>query len=344
MLIDDFDYKLPVDLIASVPLAERSSSRMLHLNRSIGAFEDREFSELPSILRRGDLLVLNNTRVFPARLVGKTDTGASIELLLEEEIAESTWTALAKPAKRLKPGRRIEFSEVLRGDVIERRDGGSVTIRFDKQTDLWDAFESYGRVPLPHYIKPNDGERPVDDHERYQTVFAKERGAIAAPTAGLHFTDNILAQLRDAGIQTVEITLHVGYGTFEPVRVEDLTEHRVRSERFEIPENAAEILNKARSEKRRIVTVGTTTTRALESGLNADGSFRPQRTRTSLTIVPGYKFRAVDALLTNFHLPKSSLLILVSTFGGHDLIMKAYEHAVRERYRFYSYGDCMFIE
>ena len=341
MLIDDFDYKLPEELIASVPLPERTASRMLHIDRKSGVTKDRQFFELPAILRPGDLLVFNNTRVFPARLNGTTDTGASIELLLEEETADGLWAALAKPAKRLKPGKRIEFSDELSALVEETRNNGEVVIRFSPNADLWAAFDSVGRIPLPHYIKRPDSDA---DRERYQTVFAKERGAIAAPTAGLHFNERIVDELKAVGVQIAEITLHVGYGTFEPVRADDLKEHRVLPERFEISEGTAKRLNAARSEGRRIVVVGTTTTRALESAIDADGQFQPQRTRTSLTVVPGYKFRAADALLTNFHLPKSSLLILVSTFGGHDLIMKAYEHAVRERYRFYSYGDCMLIQ
>ena len=341
MLIDDFDYKLPDELIASEPLPERTASRMLHIDRGTGAINDRQFSELPLILRPSDLIVLNNTRVFPARLIGETDTGASIELLLEEETAEGLWTALAKPAKRLKPGRRIEFPGELSALVEEKRNGGEVVIRFSRHADLWTAFEAVGKVPLPHYIKRPDTDA---DRERYQTVFAKERGAIAAPTAGLHFNEDILENLKTAGIRVTEITLHVGYGTFEPVRNDDLKEHRVLPERFEISNETAATLNAARLDGRRIVAVGTTTTRALESAMDASGKFEAQRTRTSLTVVPGYKFRAINALLTNFHLPKSSLLILVSTFGRHDIIMKAYQHAVRERYRFYSYGDCMLIE
>jgi S-adenosylmethionine:tRNA ribosyltransferase-isomerase len=341
MLIDDFDYKLPAELIASAPLEERTASRMLHIDRAAGEIKDRQFSDLRSMLRPGDLLVLNNTRVFPARLIGKTETGASIELLLEEETANGVWAALAKPAKRLKPGRRLEFANRLSAEVLERREGGEVVIRFDQDSDLWDAFDSVGKIPLPHYIKRPESHA---DRERYQTIYAKERGAIAAPTAGLHFNEETIEQLKACYIQITEITLHVGYGTFEPVRAEDLKDHRVLPERFEISDATSEILNAARSDERRIIAVGTTTTRALESALDTKGNFRPQRTRTSLTVVPGYEFRAVDALLTNFHLPKSSLLILVSTFGGHDIIMKAYEHAVAERYRFYSYGDCMLIE
>jgi S-adenosylmethionine:tRNA ribosyltransferase-isomerase len=341
MRIDDFDYKLPAELIASEPLEERTASRMLHIKRGPSEIEDRQFSDLSSILRPSDLLILNNTRVFPARLIGKTETGASIELLLEEETDDGVWTALAKPAKRLKPGRRIEFANRLSAEVLERRDGGEVVVRFDQDSDLWDAIDSVGKMPLPHYIKRPESHA---DRERYQTIYAKERGAIAAPTAGLHFDQEMIDKLKNVGVGIAEITLHVGYGTFEPVRADELKDHRVLPERFEISAETAAALNTTRTERRRIIAVGTTTTRALESAIDASGKFQPQRTRTSLTVVPGYKFRAVDALLTNFHLPKSSLLILVSTFGGHDIIMKAYKHAVGERYRFYSYGDCMLIE
>ena len=343
MRIEDFDYKLPHELIASVPLPDRSASRMLHVDRRSASIRDEEFVDLPAILCRGDVLVLNNTRVFPARLFGKTGTGAAIELLLKEEIEDSIWSALAKPAKRLKSGTRIDISENLTGEILERQASGSVLIRFDSQEDLWNIFESVGNVPLPHYIKRTGGES-IDDRERYQTVYAKQPGAIAAPTAGLHFTSEVLNRLEKAGIQTLEVTLHVGYGTFEPVRVDELADHRVLPERFEITERTSDALNVARKEGCRIIAVGTTTTRALESAVDVDGFFRPQKSRTSLTVVPGNRFHAIDALLTNFHLPKSSLLILVSAFGGHQLIMDSYRHAVTSKYRFYSYGDCMFIE
>jgi S-adenosylmethionine:tRNA ribosyltransferase-isomerase len=341
MRIEEFDYGLPPELIASEPLKDRSASRMLYVNRGDGTFADRAFIDLPKILRAGDLVVLNNTRVFPARLNGRTETGANVELLLEEEVSHNFWHALARPAKRLKAGRNIEFNANLSGEVVERGNDGSVTLRFDPAIDLWEQFEAAGKVPLPHYIKRDD---TADDRDRYQTVYAKHRGAIAAPTAGLHFNLEIFDELAAAGIESTELTLHVGYGTFEPVRVEDLAEHRVLPERFELSETAADKLNEAKRDGRRIVAVGTTATRALESAIDQNDNFEPQNTRTSLTVIPGYNFRSVDALLTNFHLPKSSLLILVSTFGGHELIMDAYRHAVIERYRFYSYGDCMFIE
>jgi S-adenosylmethionine:tRNA ribosyltransferase-isomerase len=341
MRIEEFDYSLPSELIASEPLKHRSASRMLRINRGDNGLADRAFIDLPKILRPGDLLVLNNTRVFPARLNGRIETGANVELLLEEEVGHDLWHALARPAKRLKAGRTIEFNANLSAEVVERGSDGTVTIRFDSSIDLWEQFETAGKVPLPHYIKRDDTS---DDRERYQTVYAKNRGAIAAPTAGLHFTKEIFDELSSGGIETTELTLHVGYGTFEPVRVEELAEHRVLPERFELSEAAADKLNEAKRDGRRVVAVGTTATRALESAIDQYGNFEPQKTRTSLTVIPGYKFRSVDALLTNFHLPKSSLLILVSTFGGHELIMDAYRHAVGERYRFYSYGDCMFIE
>lgn len=342
MNIEDFDYSLPESLIAAAPLAKRDAARMLRIDRAAETIRDSSFSEFPQCLIAGDVLVINNTKVFPARLTGKLDTGAAIELLLEEETGPNTWSALAKPAKRLKAGKRIFFDGLV-CEVAERRDGGTVIVNFPDETDVWQKLQTVGKTPLPHYLKRAD-EDDVDDRERYQTVYAEKRGAIAAPTAGLHFTESVLQEIRDRGVSIVQITLHVGYGTFEPVRVNDLSEHRVLPERIEVSEASAEILNTARREERRVVAVGTTTTRALESAIDDNGSFAPFAGRTSLTITPGCRFRAVDALLTNFHLPKSSLLILVSTFGGHELIMESYRHAVAERYRFYSYGDCMFIE
>lgn len=340
MRLDDFDYRLPDELIASEPLADRAASRMLHLDREKGSLSDRQFIDLPSVLREGDVLVLNNTKVFPARLVGQTETGGAVELLLEEELDGGSWSALAKPAKRLRPGKKISFSNRLSCEVVERINEGHFRIVFGTP-DVWSAAEAVGHIPLPHYIKRPENDA---DRERYQTVFARERGAIAAPTAGLHFTQSIIEQVRQAGVEIVELTLHVGYGTFEPVRVDDISQHQVLPERYELSGDAADQLNFARSEGRRIVAVGTTTSRALESAIGDEGRFVPQKTRTSLTVAPGYRFRGVDAMITNFHLPKSSLLILVSTFGGHELIMESYRHAVRSRYRFYSYGDCMLIE
>ena len=342
MRLDDFDYDLPKDLIAAAPLERREASRMLCVDRHSDTFEDSSFLNFPTRLRENDVLVLNNTKVFPARLNGRTETGANVELLLQEEIETGFWLALAKPAKRLKAGTTLSFAGGLSCKVIHREEG-SIMVWFDRTIDMWSVLDRIGSTPLPHYIERPEGEAE-NDRERYQTVFAKQRGAIAAPTAGLHFTDEVLKQVRDRGVKVVEITLHVGYGTFEPVRVEDLAEHRVLPERYEVSAETATTLNETRGKHGRIVAVGTTTTRVLETIIGENGEFSSGRGRTSLTVIPGYEFKAVDALLTNFHLPKSSLLILVSTFGGYDLIMGAYKHAVNSKYRFYSYGDCMFIE
>jgi S-adenosylmethionine:tRNA ribosyltransferase-isomerase len=250
------------------------------------------------------------------------------------------WTALARPAKRLKAGRTIRFSDNLSARVVDSLDGGRIALELKAQGELTDILQSIGRTPLPPYIKRDPSD---EDRQRYQTVFASAVGAIAAPTAGLHFTTAILDQIRKRGVEVVEITLHVGYGTFEPVRTDDLTQHRVSPERYSIGESSAAALNQGKTNNGRIVAVGTTTTRALETNIGRFGRFQAETGIADLTVTPGYTFRAVDALLTNFHLPESSLLILVSTFGGRELIMEAYRHAVASRYRFYSYGDCMFV-
>ncbi|HSI88526.1 MAG TPA: tRNA preQ1(34) S-adenosylmethionine ribosyltransferase-isomerase QueA [Pyrinomonadaceae bacterium] len=340
--LDDYEFDLPEELIAERPLDDRSASRMLAVDLSTRSLDDRRFKELPQILRSGDILVLNNTRVFPARLIGNLSTGARVEIFLVDEIVDGRWSALARPAKRLKPGGSIDFGGRLNGEVLEKAVDGRVVIEFRADGNFFDVLETIGRTPLPPYIKRNLDE-PDTDRNRYQTVFARERGAIAAPTAGLHFTPEILAAAADRGIATAEVTLHVGYGTFEPIRVDDLRMHHVLPERYSVSDAAADLLNTARSEGRRVIAVGTTTTRTLESVLSPDGEFLAGDGLANLTILPGYRFRSINGLLTNFHLPRSSLLVLVSAFGGHELIMNAYRHAVRERYRFYSYGDCMLI-
>lgn len=344
MLISDFDFELPQELIAQEPLQERQRSRMLLVDRAAGSFEDSSFVELPGLLKTGEVLVLNNTRVFPARLFGRTETGSNVEIFLVDEIEPGSWECLARPARRLRNGKRILFASDLSAQVVENIGEGRISIRFGESGgDLTMILDQIGRTPLPPYIKR--AAASIDrDRERYQTVFAKKRGAIAAPTAGLHFTPGILDAIRERGVTIVEITLHVGYGTFEPVRHEDLNLHSVSPERYEICQEDADILNAAKRNGQRIVAVGTTTTRALESNISISSVFTPGRNLADLTILPGYRFRAVDALITNFHLPRSSLLVLTSTFGGHELIMDAYKHAVSERYRFYSYGDCMFID
>ena len=342
MQLVDFDYKLPEELIAQEPAADREISRMLVVSRERASYDDRQFLNFPSYLRSDDVLVINNTRVFPARLIGTSDTGAAVEIFLIEELSDSVWQALARPAKRLKAGKHVTFNE-LTGVIRENSGEGRVVIEFSGDENFDDMLDRIGKTPLPPYIKRPD-HSSESDRERYQTIYARSRGAIAAPTAGLHFTETVLDTIRRSGVEVIEITLHVGYGTFEPVRVDELSEHRVLPERYQIDESAASVLNDALAASRRIVAVGTTTTRMLESAINKNGKFIAESGLAHLTITPGYTFRAVDALLTNFHLPQSSLLILVSTFAGHELIMRAYRHAVAERYRFYSYGDCMFIE
>ena len=342
MHISELDFDLPAELIASEPLEGRDQSRLLRIDRPSSEYKESSFTELPELLRQSDVLVLNNTKVFPARLLGTSETGASVEIFLVQELPDSNWRALARPARRLPPGRSITFGPGLSGSIVDRNDDGQVIISFESDRPIQEAFERYGRTPLPPYIK-RDRDALDRDRERYQTVYASKGGAIAAPTAGLHFTPQILDQVRQRGVEVVEVTLHVGYGTFEPVKVDDLTQHRVQPERYSLSEDTAESLNRAKKEGRRIIAVGTTTTRTLESVIGKYGEFEASSGLADLTILPGYRFAAIDGLLTNFHLPKSSLLALVSTFGGHELIMGAYRYAVASGYRFYSYGDCMLI-
>ncbi|MBP7415124.1 MAG: tRNA preQ1(34) S-adenosylmethionine ribosyltransferase-isomerase QueA [Pyrinomonadaceae bacterium] len=342
MLLSDFDYNLPEDLIAQQPAARREASQMLFVDRQTASFSDHSFADLPSFLQPDDLLVLNNTKVFPARLHGKTETGAVVETFLIQEIEPYVWTALARPAKRLRPDKKIIFSDLLTAELIEKHDDGKVSIRFSANGDLMELIETLGKTPLPPYIK-REKTAIDDDRERYQTVYAKNRGAIAAPTAGLHFSPDVLDEIRAKGVEIAEITLHVGYGTFEPVRVDDIAKHTVLPERYEIDLQTTDMLNAAKASRRRVVAIGTTTTRALESNITNFGTFTAGKHSAAVTITPGYQFLAVDALLTNFHLPKSSLLVLTSVFGGHQLIMDAYRHAVAKNYRFYSYGDCMLV-
>jgi S-adenosylmethionine:tRNA ribosyltransferase-isomerase len=340
--LNDFDFDLPPDQIASDALEIRSESRLLAVDRTAGKFRESQFADLPNLLRAGDLLVVNNTKVIPARLFGITETGAKVEVFLVEEVGRNTWAVLAKPAKRLGTGKTVTFSPGVSATVVSQQADGGVVLEFECSGDLAAEFDRLGRTPLPPYIK-RDTHAPDLDRERYQTVYAKERGAIAAPTAGLHFTPEIFEDLRNHDIEIAELTLHVGYGTFEPVRVENLADHRVSPERFVVSEQTADELERARTEGRRIIAVGTTTTRTLEYLISKYGRFEAASSRADLTILPGYGFKAINGLLTNFHLPKSSLLVLVSTFGGHDLILNAYRHAVADGYRFYSYGDCMLI-
>jgi S-adenosylmethionine:tRNA ribosyltransferase-isomerase len=354
VLVSDFDFALPEELIAQEPLADRGGSRMLLLDRATGVWKDDVFTYLPERLRAGDVLVLNDSRVIPARLFGlrtrrpdeKTAAMGRIEVFLTEQIDAWDWSALVKPGRKLRVGDGIEFTDdgntTLHARIVAASERGERTLRFEPVADFEKRLDALGHMPLPPYI--HRGDRP-SDRERYQTIYAKRRGSAAAPTAGLHFTPEILARVRAAGVEVCTITLHVGLGTFQPVRVADTAQIRLHSERYEISEECAEQINAARGDGRRIVAAGTTTTRTLEHCVATvgDAPLRPHSGTTSIFISPGFQFRAVDALLTNFHLPQSTLIMLVSAFAGRDNTLAAYRHAVQMRYRFFSYGDCMFI-
>ena len=340
MRLSEFDYGLPAELIAQEPLAERDASRMLVLDRAHHTWSDSAFKEFTSYLRKNDVVVVNNSRVIPARLRGqREETGGQVEIFLVREVEEKVWEALVRPGGRLKRGARVVFDKSdLKAEMLDEPGPELRRVRFYCQGSFESVLGELGSTPLPPYIK-NLTDR---DRDRYQTIYAKQRGAIAAPTAGLHFTPAVLDEIRSRA-SLAEITLHVGYGTFEPVRVDDVDRHSVSAERFEISDTAAAQINDARCNSGRVIVVGTTTMRALESSVTDDGVITPTTGEAKLTIKPGYRFRVADALLTNFHLPQSSLLILVSAFAGREFVLDAYRHAVRERYRFYSYGDCMLI-
>jgi len=360
MLLQEFDYPLPSELIAQRPLPERDASRLLVLDRAAGAFQDRMFRELPQVLSPGDLLVFNNTQVFPARLLGRRRgttaqsigkrnpaareyLTAEVELLLTRQESEDVWQGLVHPGRKVRTGEVLIFGGGdLEAEVIGRGEYGVRRVRLRAREGSIDAaIDRLGHMPLPPYIRRPD---EPDDRETYQTVYAKVRGAVAAPTAGFHFTERVLGALAACGIETCEITLHVGLGTFQPVRTDHVEEHRMEAERFEISESAAGTINRAVEEGRRVIAVGTTSVRTLESvAREHKGRVVAGRGDTNLFIFPSFQFRVVRALLTNFHLPKSTLLMLVSAFAGRELILRAYQHAIAERYRFYSYGDCMLI-
>ena len=343
MHIADFDYELPSELIAQTPLEERDASRMLVLDRGKQAWTDAKFKDLIDYLRPNDVVVVNNSRVIPARLIGhREESGGQVEIFLVREIENEVWQALVRPGARLKPGARAVFGDGrLIAEILDEPGAELRRVSFHCDGSFDDVLAEIGSTPLPPYIKRPSGISN-DDRERYQTVYSKHRGAIAAPTAGLHFTPEVLERVSQVA-SLAEITLHVGYGTFEPVRVDDVAQHSVSGEHFEISESAAQTINEARARGGRTIVVGTTTMRALESSATEADHVVAGNGFASLTIKPGYRFRIADALLTNFHLPRSSLLILVSAFAGRDLILRAYGHAVANRYRFYSYGDCMLI-
>ena len=341
MHISEFDYELPDDLIAQQPLAQRDASRMLVLDRQERNWTDSTFRNFPSYLRPNDVVVVNNSRVIPARLSGRrAETGGAVEIFLVREVETRIWEALVRPGGRLRRGAQVVFGNgKLIGELLDEPGNELRQVRFSCEDSFETVLGELGSTPLPPYIKRSDSPA---DRERYQTIYSKNPGAIAAPTAGLHFTDAILDEVQTRAT-VVEVTLHVGYGTFEPVRVDDVDQHSVSSEHFVISEEAAATINRARTNHGRVVVVGTTTMRALESAANDSGRVAAVSGEASLTIKPGYRFRVADALLTNFHLPRSSLLVLVSAFAGRELVLSAYRHAVAEAYRFYSYGDCMFI-
>ena len=352
--VDDFDFELPAELIAQQPSAERGQSRMLVMERATGAVRDAHFADLPALLKPGDLLVLNDSRVIPARLYARRTTvrekqapTALIEVLLTEPAGSNEWRALVKPGKKVGVGERLVFAGasgevVLEAEVLERGEFGERLLHFEACGDFFVALEQIGHMPLPPYIRRDDARA---DRERYQTVFSRERGSVAAPTAGLHFTPQVLEALTAKGVEVARVTLHVGLGTFAPLRVERVDEVHLHRERYSIGAETAEAVNRAQREGRRIVAVGTTVVRTLEAAAaaGADDEIQAHSGTTQIFVSPGYRFRVVSALLTNFHLPKSSLLMLVSAFAGREHVLAAYAHAVREKYRFFSYGDCMFI-
>ena len=346
MKLSDFDYSLPRELIASYPERKRSEARLLVLDRKTGKTEHRIFRELTHCLRSGDLLVLNNTKVLPARLVGRKPTGGRVEVLLLKSLGPETWKALLKPSRRVRKGGRVTFEEKgisLEAELQDEPDKltGVRTLRFLGDS-VRQKLADVGRIPLPPYIGRPD--EPLD-RELYQTVFAEIEGAVASPTAGLHFDEELLHQLKEQGVETAFVTLHVSYGTFQPVQVEDLSKHEMYEEEFEVPAGTAGQIRKARQEKRRIVACGTTVVRALESAGERllDGGREKWGGKTRLFIYPPYSFKLVDAMITNFHLSKSTLLMLTSAFAGHELLRQAYREAIAQRYRFYSYGDAMLI-
>lgn len=340
MKTKDFDFYLPEELIAQDPLEDRSSSRLLVLNKVTGDIEHRVFKDITKYLRKGDCLVINNTKVIPARLIGeKEGTGAKIELLLLKRRENDIWETLVKPGKKAKVGTRILFgSGLLVGEIVDVVDEGNRLVKFHYEGIFEEILDQLGQMPLPPYIT-----HQLQDKTRYQTVYAKYEGSAAAPTAGLHFTKELLKEIEDMGIIIANVTLHVGLGTFRPVKVDDVLEHHMHSEFYQIEEAEAEKINTAKKNGNRIICVGTTSCRTVESAADESGIVRAGSGNTEIFIYPGYRFKVLDALITNFHLPESTLLMLVSALAGRDHILHAYETAVTERYRFFSFGDAMFI-
>lgn len=335
----DFYFELPAELIAQTPLPRRDASRLLCLDKTSGAIAHRSFRDLPSLLQQGDCLVLNDSRVLPARLMGVRESGGGVELLLLRDLGGGEWETLARPGRRARPGDFLSFGEgALRAQVLRVTEFGNRVVRFDCSGVFLEVLEKLGRMPLPPYIKAE-----LQDPERYQTVYAREAGSAAAPTAGLHFTEELLDRLGEKGVKLCYLTLHVGLGTFRPVKEENIEDHPMHAEYCTVPEEAAYTVNAARRAGGRVVAVGTTSCRTLESFAREDGTLLSGSGWTELFIYPGYRFKCTDALITNFHLPESTLIMLVSALAGREKILAAYELAVREKYRFFSFGDAMFI-
>lgn len=339
MLRSDYAFHLPGELIAQHPLDRRDDSRLLCLDRRDGALSHRRFRDLPGLLRPGDVLVMNDSRVMPSRLLGRREgTGGAAELLLLEQKGKDLWETLARPGKKLRPGARVVFGEgLLTGEIVDTLEGGNRLVSFFYEGDSFFAvLDRIGQMPLPPYIT-----EALEDRERYQTVYSRELGSAAAPTAGLHFTPELLEELRGRGVQTGFITLHVGLGTFRPVKADNITDHHMHLEHYTVPEETAQMVNAAKAEGRRVIAVGTTSCRTLESAWT--DRLVPGPNSTGIFIYPGYRFKVLDGLITNFHLPESTLIMLVSAFAGYESTMNAYREAVQERYRFFSFGDSMFI-
>ena len=337
MLVTDFDYELPQELIAQHPMEPRDHSRLLVVDKHTGEIQHKHFYDLVDYLRPGDVLVFNDTRVIPARLHGTKDTGAHVEVFLLTRRDATDWEVLVRPGKKLQVGARINFSDELSCEVIEHTDFGGRVVRFKYEGIFEEILDRLGETPLPPYITA-----PLQDKERYQTVYNRERGSAAAPTAGLHFTKELLAKIKELGCEEVFVTLHVGLGTFRPVSEANIEDHKMHKEFYTVSQEAADAINKAKAEGRRIIAVGTTAVRTLESA-GADGTLRAGGNWTNIFIYPGYKFRFVDELVTNFHLPQSTLLMLVSTLSTREIMLQTYKKAVEEKYRFFSFGDAMFI-
>ena len=340
MKVSDFNYELPEELIAQHPYDKRDEARLMVLNRRENKYEHKVFKDIIDYLNPGDCLVINNTKVLPARLYGKKDTGANVEFLLLKRIEGDYWEAMVRPGNKLRPGAKVEFGNgILKAEVLEVIDGGNRKVKFEYNGIFNEILDQIGLMPLPPYIKET-----LKEKDKYQTVYAKHDGSAAAPTAGLHFTEELLEKIKEKGVEVANVTLHVGIGTFRPVKVENIEEHSMHSEHYYIKEDDVEKINNAKRNGKRVIAVGTTSCRVLESVADENGMMKAIENDTNIFIYPGYKFKCIDALITNFHLPESTLIMLVSALAGRDFVMNAYEEAVKEKYKFFSFGDAMFIE